>query len=79
LTKTKLIDDLDEKMKNNKMICIEPTRCAVVAFRDIGINLSTGGDWKHEMPVPPQSVMSNIMFKEGKKMFEKLHPDDDRY
>jgi len=38
ITKTKFIDDMDEKMKNNKMMVVEPSRCAVVAFRDIGIN-----------------------------------------
>jgi len=66
-------------MKNNKMMVIEPSRGAVVVFRDIGVDQSSGGDWRHEMPMPPQSIMSKIMLKAGIETFEKLHPDDARF
>jgi len=52
-------------MKNNKMMVIEPSRGAVVVFRDIGVDQSSGGDWRHEMPMPPQSIMSKFKLKAG--------------
>jgi len=69
LTRTKLIDGIDEKMKNDNKMTIEPTRCAVVAFRDIGVTTTTCGDIRHDLPKPPASIFSKIFFKISKEQY----------
>jgi len=70
---------MDEKMKNNKNMCIEPSRSAEVAFRDIGVAPTTGGDIRHDMPKPPQNYFSKYFYKMSLVEFEKMYPNDERF
>jgi len=58
---------------------IDPWRCAEVAFRDLGVDVTTRGDWHHAGPMPPASVFSKIMYKGAVEGYKKKHPDDPRF
>jgi len=62
-----LVDGVDEKVLNDKKMTIEPSRCAVVAFRDVGIATTTCGDIRHDLPKLPASIFSKLFFKISKE------------